>query len=400
MRTKRRIFYGIFLFSLVFSAVYLAVRRGAGIEGFLFNGGKSIFGDFINNLHYPTHEGGPYFDSRWASFPPFAYTLYYLVNVCYTRANTSYEILAYTMVTALTFVLILYAVQRLFRRHGAKVSSTSEPLLLTACLLFSGVMIFAVERGNSVVNVLAMLLLAFDLRESEKAWQREAALLLIAAAAGFKIYPCLFGLLYVFEKRYREALRLLAYGVLIFFVPFLWFGGVEGFLRFIQNQREVQSSIRSDYFTSIPSISSYLAAEFGWDAGAVLTAGKAVAAAYGVLLAVGICLQKKLWLRVTLMVSLFTLVPGWSAEYMAIYMMLPFVLFYCDEGETRWETLYAVLFGCVFILLPFSSPLKTHTTLSWNMLVSFGALYALSAVSLADTFSARPRVKQLKENAV
>ena len=397
MPKKRQIYYWIFLSSLVFSAVYLAVQRGAGLESFLYQGGKNLFADFINNLHYPTHEGGPYFDSRWATFPPFAYTLYYLVNVCYTRANYHYEVLAYTIVTALTCMLILAAVQSLFRKYRKGGFSQTEPLMLTLCLLCSGIMIFAIERGNSVLNTLAMLLLAFALRDSKRAWQREIALLLIAAAAGFKIYPCIFGLLYVFEKRYREALRLLLYGLLIFFVPFLWFSGLEGFNRFLQNQREIQSSVRSDYFTSIPSIASYLAAEFGWDAGVVLPAGKAVAAVFAVLLAAGIWLQKKLWLRVMLMVSLFTLVPGWSAEYMGIYMMLPFILFYCDAEAGRWQALYAALFAGVFILLPFGAPFATHTSLSWNMLVSFAALYALSIAGLADTFSARPWHKRPKE---
>jgi hypothetical protein len=396
MQMKRRVFFGIFLSSLLFSAVYLALWRGAGLEGFLFNGGQSLFGDFSNNLHYPTHEGGPYFDSRWATFPPFAYTLYYLVNVCYTRANANYETLAYTVITALTCVLILFAIQRIFQRRAKKGYSVSEPLMLTVCLLSSGVMIFAIERGNSVVNVLAMLLLAFDLRESEKPWQREAALLLIAAATGFKIYPCVFGLLYLFEKRYREAVRLIVYGAVIFFVPFLWFGGLEGFRQFLRNQQEIQSSVRNDYFTSIPSIASFVAKECGWDAGIAQTAGKVIAGIFGLLLAAGIYLQKKLWLRVTLMVSLFTLVPGWSAEYMPIYMILPFVLFYCDGGESRAVGLYAVLFSCVFILLPFSAPFKLHTTLSWNMLVSFAALYVLSIVGLADTFATHHRLKRLK----
>ncbi len=400
MRTKKRIFYSIFLFSLILSAVYLAARRGAGIEGFLFNGGQSLFGDFINNLHYPTHEGGPYYDSCWATFPPFAYTLYYLVNVCYTRANANYEILAYTIITAHTFVLIFYTIQRILHKRGAVSATSSEPLLLTLCLLGSGVMVFAIERGNSVVNVLALLLLAFDLRDSEKAWHREIALLLIAAAAGFKIYPCIFGLLYLFEKRYKEAFRLLVYGGLLFFVPFLWFGGMGGFIQFLQNQAEIHASVRSDYFTSIPSIASYLAAEFGWSAGAVLTAGKVFAALFGVLLVAGIYLQKQTWLRVTLMVSLFTLVPGWSAEYMAIYMVLPFVLFYSHVTKTHWEPMYAALFGGIFIMLPFASPLHTHTTLSWNMLVSFGALYLLSIIGLIDTFTTRKNTTPLKETTL
>lgn len=400
MRKKRYIYYVIFLSSLIFSALYLALRRGAGLEGFFYHGGNNLFGDFVNNLHYPTHDGGPYFDSIWATFPPFAYTLYYLINVCYTRVNYAYELVAYTLITALTCVMILYAVERIFRRRHQGTYSSAEPLLLTLCVLCSGAMVFALERGNSVVNVLAMLLLAFALRDSRTAWKRELALVLIAVAAGFKIYPCIFGLLYLFEKRYREAVRLLIYGVLVFFVPFLWFGGLEGFQQFLLNQQAIQSSMRSDYFTSIPSIASYLSAEFGWNVAVTQPLGQVIAAIFGLLLAAAIVLQRKLWLRVMLMVSLFTLVPGWSAEYMAIYMILPFVLFYCEERNARTETLYAALFACVLILLPFSAPLAWHTPQSVNMLVCFGALYLLSIVGLADTFVGCIATKRLKERAV
>ena len=104
MQKRKRLFYWIFLTSLVFSAAYLAVRRSAGLESFFYQGAGNLYGDFINNLHYPTHDGGPYFDSIWASFPPFAYTLYYLVNVCYTRANYPYELLAYTVMGAIVSV--------------------------------------------------------------------------------------------------------------------------------------------------------------------------------------------------------------------------------------------------------------------------------------------------------
>ena len=92
---QKRIFYGIVLLSMLLSALYLALRRGAGLEAFVFDGGGNLIGDFVNNLHYPTHEGGPYFDSCWASFPPLAYTVYYLINVCITRAIYPFEVMVY-----------------------------------------------------------------------------------------------------------------------------------------------------------------------------------------------------------------------------------------------------------------------------------------------------------------
>ena len=393
MREKngRRIFYGLFLFSLVFSAVLLAKTRGAGLHAFLYQDASELFSDFINNLHYPTHVGGPYFDSIWATFPPLAYTLYYLCDVALTRAVYPFEILAYTVITSLTCMLLLYGVQRLFARRCQRAYKPCEPVLLTLCLAMSGVMIYTIERGNSVLNVMVMLLLALELRDSETAWKREAALVLIAVAAGFKIYPCVFGLLYVFEKRWKETARLLIYGVVLFFAPFAWFSGVEGFKQFLWNHQQIQTMVRDDYLTSIPSVLGFIGAELGWAADKVSLLSKVLSLLAGAAMLCCICLEKRLWLRVMLMVSLFTLVPGWNAEYMAVYMILPFVLCYLDGGKEKLFPLYMALFACVFILLPFGAAFGWHTQTSWNMLVSFGAIYILTLLGMADTVAAFAR---------
>ena len=384
MKRNQRMYWGIFLLSVLFSAFYLAIRRGAGLEGFIYEGGKQLFMDFINNLHYPTHEGGPYFDSIWASFPPLAYTFYYLLNVGYTRAIWVYEILAYTMLTAASVAVMLYAVQRILRRYqaGAGVS-----LLLTLCVLLSGIGIFTVERGNSVFNVMVMLLLAMAIRDSDNRWQREAALLLIAVAANFKIYPCLFGLLYLLEKRYKEALRLVIYGVVLFVVPFAWFGGLEGFKAFLSNQMGIHNMLRDNYLTSIPSVAVFLSAEFAWNAQSAELVGKIIAYAYLAVSLVCVCLTKKLWMRCLLFVNISTLVPEWSCEYMAIYYAIPLALFLFDERqhEQRLSGLYTALFAGVFILLPFGVRAFTlHSGVSWNMLVSFACVYIMSIVAMVD----------------
>lgn len=390
-RLGRRLFTGIFLFSMVFSAVYLALNRGRGLEVFVFDGGANLFGDFINNLHYPTHEGGPYFDGVWATFPPLAYTLYYLFNVAFTRAVYPFEVFAYAVITSFTCMLMLYGIQRIFANRMKREYRPSEPLMLALCAMLSGMMIYTVERGNSVLNVMVMLLWAFDLRDSECPVKRELALLLIAVAANFKLYPAVFGVLYLFEKRWKEAVRLIIYGVVFFVVPFAWFSGVEGFKQFLYNHQVVHTELYDRYFTSLPSVSVFLAAEFGWNGEAALKAGEILALVLGAVLAVCTVVEKRLWLRVLFLVSLFTLVPGWCAEYMAIYMLLPLVLCWCDGEKDRWFPLYMALFGGIFVLLPFGVCFPTHAPLSWNVLVSFVSIYLITLVGVADTLSARLR---------
>ena len=384
------IFFLVFVGTMLFSAFYLAWNRGEGLVGFFYQKGTNLLGDFINNLHYPTHDGGPYYDSMWASFPPFAYTLYYLVNVCFTRAKVSTEFLAYALITAASAVAMLYAVQRLMEKHNKNQNTARHAFLLSLCLLLSGVSIYTIERGNSVFNVMILLLFAMYLREAKEKWKREAALLLIAAAAGMKIYPALFGLLYLLEKRYREAFRLVIYGVLLFFVPFAWFGGLDGLQQFLINQKSIHSLYRNDFLTSIPSISRFFAAELGSNMQTADTIGNAVGILFGAVMAGCVFLTRKLWLRSLLLMSCAVLVPGWSAEYMAWYMAVPCVLYFCNASHRApvIDGLYAALFGLIFILLPIDTGFPLHAPVSWNMLFCFAGIYLISLLAILDVVSA------------
>jgi hypothetical protein len=383
----RWLFYAAFLLSMLFSALYLAYRRGEGLMDFFYQQGINLLDDFTNNLHYPTHEGGPYFDAIWATFPPLAYTLYYLVNVCFTRAIANAETVAYIVITTATAVLMLYAVSRIFERYGRRKGGSAEALLFTLCILFSGVGIYTLERGNSVFNVVVILLFALYLRDEEQPWKREAALWLIAVAAGLKIYPCLFGLLYLLEKRYREAIRLVIYGLVLFFVPFLWFGGLDGFKQFLYNQQQIQLLQRNDFLTSISSVERFLAAELGWSAQPAGWIAQVLALLFGVAALVCVALIKELWQRCLLLVGIATLVPGWSDEYMALCFAIPAVLFVCRDFKQlrKLDGFYAALLGGIFVLLPFGTGFSLHATTSWNMLVCFACVYLIEIVAIADS---------------
>jgi len=388
-RRTRWLFFAVFLSSMLFSALYLAWNRGEGLLDFFYQRGTNLFGDFTNNLHYPTHDGGPYYDSYWATFPPFAYTLYYLVNVCFTRANRSIELVAYVLVTTLSAVSMLYAVRRVWETYSSSKNAGIQAFGLSLCLLLSGVSFYTIERGNSVFNVMILLLFVMYLRVAKEGWKRELALLLIAAAAGIKMYPALFGLLYLQEKRYREAGRLLIYGLLFFFVPFAWFGGLDGLRQFLSNQGSVHSLLRNDFLTSIPSVFRFFAAEMGGNMHVANAMGNVVGIMFGAVLLCCVFLTRKLWLQSLMFMSFMALVPGWSAEYMAWYMAVPCVLFLCDASQSSavMDGCYAVLFGFIFILLPFGTGFSLHAPISWNMLACFAGMYFISFLAIGDVVS-------------
>lgn len=171
----------------------------------------------------------------WFCFPPLSYCMYYLIwrttgvqsddvldRDAFRESNAS--LLIYVAYNVFQMFLLAYCVLLLFRRidftHGVLLPATiflSFPFFCTS-----------IQLGNSVALAAILLALAVALLESNTKLHTEIAMLLIAVAAGLKFIPAVFGLIFIKNKDYKRAFRLLLYGVILLFVPFVFFGGLEG----------------------------------------------------------------------------------------------------------------------------------------------------------------------------
>lgn len=372
----------------VSSLIYAAVHRNDVWDHYIFRSGADMFMDFFNHITYVRKPSEVYSVSVHACFPPFIYIFYYLLSlilptdatVKHDASLTSpYAIVMYVLYMAVCCILLYIIINKLLKSFGEKTSLT-----VTLLTIISSVFITVTERGNSVLLVLLLLLAAMKLRESEKTSHRELALLCIAAAAGIKIYPAIFGLLYISEKRWKEAARLVLYGVLFFFVPFAFFGGFEGLRLFIENQM----AIHDDVYTSLTSISSavrYFADSVKGDPLAWESAAEILPVVFTVLSLVAFFNRKlALWEKVMLLVSVIAFVPAWSGSYTAVFFAAPMILFFKETrgsfgtGLARiYNVLCAFCFSLAFSLIIF-------VTKSGNVLyeLRYAAMYLLVVLVL------------------
>lgn len=166
-------------------------------------------------------------------FPPLSYLFYYFFLRLSTADSSLAAWSAVDNSEAFLFVYIVYLLVSVFIMYFAVESflrgksHKSVFLCIIASAIFLGSALIA---GNTVLNVFPMILVSLDWKDSDSKIKRELALLLIAIAAGFKIYPAIFGFLYVKERRWKETIRLIIYGFVLFFAPFVAFGGVHGAL--------------------------------------------------------------------------------------------------------------------------------------------------------------------------
>ncbi len=249
--------------------------------------------------------------------------------------------MVYFLYTLLLFVLLI----AITNSYLEKYSSTFKILFQIQFTLSYPFVAGILERGNSSFVVLILLAAALRFRRSKDRRKKEIALFLIAIAAGLKIYPAVFGLLYLSEKRYREAFRLTIYGVLSFFLPFVFFGGTRGMRQFFANQLLIQSTEYSSF--TVPSILSRLP----W----LETYPALRGMVYCILLVAVIVLALKArdyYIKIGLLVSIITLFPKWSGNYTMAYFLLPLLVYLSDEPPfTNLSFLMDLAFAAIFSLL-------------------------------------------------
>lgn len=393
---------GLLLFC---SLVYVAIHREIVWEYLIFRGGDDLFMDFFNHVGYVSHENGVYASSVHACFPAFAYLFYAAVALLLPAGSAVMHAphlmspllyVAYFVYTALALALLFALISKYLKDY-----SPATRLGVTLLLLFSNVFIDMIERGNSVLLVAIFLLAAMLLREREGRVPRELALILIAAAAGFKVYPALFGLLYLYEKRYAEAVRLVVYGVLFFLLPFAFFGGVDGFLAFLSNQSAVQGEIYIS-LSSIKAAVQCIAVQATGDPLALSWLANGLPILFLALNAAAF-FDRTLtsWERSFILVAVMAFFPAWSGEYTTVFFLLPFLLLLreCAAGlgggaRMWWRVAALVVFGFSFSFVALVLPNGAEVyTFRYILLYALDVVLVVKAIcSLVRTWRTKKAV--------
>lgn len=245
-----------------------------------------------------------------------------------------YQMLTYLIYIISGVLLYLLAVDTL------DIGKTGKRLLALSIVCSVPLLFGAAERGNLTLYVAAMTLLAYRWKDDESPVKRELALLLIAAAAGLKFYPAFLGLMYLREKRWKEAGRLIVYGALFVFVPFAFFGGVDGLLSLLKNLSQLTASTpyshRIQFFQGLVTF--------------VLPqkAGKLLSPFFLLALFVLFFGSRNRVRRATYLAAMLALFPPNSYRYMLLFFLLPLFAWIEDEDSSKGEYVTAVLFSFIF----------------------------------------------------
>lgn len=226
---------GFLSFSLWICDILL--NKGQSRQLDLFSARMTDFlADFTNTSGYCAFRS-PYDNIAYAGFwhkqyPPFAYIFFWVFSKfswkmeSYYATNNflnMYQEPFFLVMLILVYVICCIIIFELVRKNMKGSEILRYGVAVTVILSFP--MLFSIERGNNTLfaSIFTMIYL-FEYDSCSKC-RREIALISLAVAAATKLFPAIFGILLLYQKRWKDALRTVLYGAALSVLPFFFFGG-------------------------------------------------------------------------------------------------------------------------------------------------------------------------------
>lgn len=338
--------------------VFLGQRRFN--ENFLFQSlhlaadPYDAFMDFFNSIQYGR---SPYVNK--VIYPPLINVIYgifgrlipkSIMNTGTVAVRASIPgVLAFGVFCALTAIVSVVAIA------GIKGYTKKEKWFLGLGLCFTLPAVFCLERGNSVWLCVAFTMIFVNWYDSPKKLERAAAILSLAIAAAIKIYPAAFGLLLIRHKKWKEARKAIIAGVLVMFVPFVFFTkenrSVTLWISNIINCNKEFQNNGLGFKLNLSNAMQIVEAWSGVDLSVLIQVLVGVVLLLNCMLVV---FDRKMeeWKAMTLLSLLMILIPGFSWTYTLLFMVVPLVLFLNNKSNAKSSWGYLVLFVLLFAVIP------------------------------------------------
>lgn len=355
----KRAFYIILVSALLIFFISIPLTHYNSLRLYLWKQGSSFY-DFFTCLKGNIYWERSHLYADGTIYPPLANLFYALITRCMSIETlrqlnelTNYNDIKALQECSVYFVIYMnvlllgYYLVCTFLKKGSKL----EKNVFAVSMLFTVPFLYQFERANIIFLTLILSMIFFAWKDSENKLLKELSFLSLAIAAGMKLYPAVFGLLLLKEKRYKEAIRLILYGLFFFLFPFFFYGEFPDILlvliKNIMNTSGTFSMTRIgcqlDYTTVLQNL-------LAWTGGnRIFWAGF-----FRVMLIVGgiwsvVALRQK-WKSILLLTCIIIGIPSISYVYAAIFIVIPLII-YLDSGNKTYKDLIYLL-GMLLVIIP------------------------------------------------
>jgi hypothetical protein len=365
------------------------MHRGYPFNSFLFQPADR-FMDYFNGLTYVT--GG--YGAGMVGTGGLAYFIWwFLYLISFKTANLSFAV--YTLV--IVMYMLCYNLKNLLSGPFPKMPPVKLIRSLFILSFLSYPVLFTLDRGNveGFAFILLSLFVYFFCSN-----RTGISTLFLAAAAALKVYPIVFIILYIAEKKYKEAAIFV--GALLVLSAFAY-DGAQGFsfhlLRFIAMVRS--SADPTQLYNALLVIgdegAAFSSAAFGalkaaiyaWDpqnSGPLIlklfSAYHAVSLLLFALVALYVIIvEKELWKKVAILTLSMIFFPFVAGDYKLINVYIPMWLFLNSKERSRADLIYAILFGLLLIPKAYY-PIKDAISISVILNPLLLSIFLLSMIAI------------------
>jgi len=365
--------------------------------------------DFYN-VAKASADNNPYFSDFKGSYFPVSYLLMYMLSRFSDYAVSSgFDAFHGTMglASASFFLFVISAFFILILTSQLNECSVKK-YFFAVIFMLSGIFLFSFERGNLILFSAQLSTIFIFKYKSSNIIYKEIALLSLAFAAALKGYPAILGMLLIYDRNYKDGLKLLLYGLLFAFIPFIFIKG--GFTNIPQWYLNVKTANLSylygfqgdrfsrfgyyyflPYWHKLPVIGALVPKE-------TLHMVLSPLMRFLSLFALGLGFTEKTpWKKIAMLVSILILLPVNSALYCGLYMFPVIVLFFNEKKRTQNDFLYMILFILLLNPLQVESGIINFTTIFTNLSV-FVIFFSIMIEQLGKLIAANRKHSLIKEN--
>ncbi len=316
------------------------------VSNLFFLRGEDSFMDFFNSMR-DLLGGGAVYTERHVIYPPMANLIFLLFSLLVPEAYLSTPFAErYTWVSHPGAVAACICFLAVMAAALLAVTLRHYPRRYRVALALFSICNFPVfaglERGNIALLSTAALFAYMLSYQSESRVSRECGLLALAFAISLKLYPLLFALPLLGDKRYKEAIRCGFYTLFLLLAPSFFFGGPRCLLWLAENILRFSSG-------RIDTVPGYL----WFQTGGMRLFYYGLLAAGGVLLLILSFSHFKKWKLWTLAAALVLCFPPTRATYALAILLAPLALFFREEKLRGGRSItYFLLMTLPLLLLP------------------------------------------------
>lgn len=337
--------------------------------------------DFYNVAEYSTSPNPYIGESPEKAYLPLSYILMRLFSnmADYKNLGPFEAGLSSISLTTSTFFIFLVCAIIFLQLYEQKTGTKATKFFTALSIILSGAFLRAFERGNIILLAIVCVIFFIMNYKSEKKVLKELSFISLAIAVALKGYPAILGILLLYEKRWMEAARLVVYGLLFIFVPFLFIEGGFSNIPLLLNNMKLNSEQYSHMIEGWRFGLRYLLVLIYPELNNnVYDIAKIITYVFFVLSLIVAPFLKTKWKKYAVLLSPIILMPENSGGYCILYILPFFVMFLNEEKHNKSDIIYLFLFILIFnpYQIPFLSAYSPNACVSviWLWLLGEGVL--------------------------